>query len=159
MALVRRFEDLAAWRAARDLTREVYRAAAHGSFGRDWGLADQIRRAAVSTMNNTAEGFDSGSRTELARFLRYAARSASEVQSCLYVALDQEYIDDVTFNSLYRHAQQVRTLVRALARTANYRRPLRAQTPLAREESAPYGEGEEDPWGRYQSGGSISHDA
>jgi len=159
MGLVRRFEDLAAWRAARELTGEVYRVAATGRFARDWGLGDQVRRAAVSTMNNTAEGFDSGSRTELARFLRYAARSASEVQSCLYVALDQEYIDEVTFNSLYRRAQHVRTLVRALGRTAAYRRPSRPQAPLAREEPETYGEVEEDLWGRHQGGGFLSHDA
>jgi four helix bundle protein len=159
MPLVRRFEDLAAWRAARALTNDVYRVVRDGRFARDWGLADQIRRAAVSAMNNTAEGFDSGSRVELARFLRYAARSASEVQSCLYVALDQGYIDEVTFAAIYHRAQHVRTLVRALARTTASRRPARSQVSQVREKFGVYGEAEEDTCGGPLNGASISHDA
>jgi four helix bundle protein len=81
VALARRFEDLRAWQSARDLTSAVYALARNGEFARDFALSDQIRRAAISTMNNIAEGFDSASRAEFARFLRYAARSASEVQS------------------------------------------------------------------------------
>jgi four helix bundle protein len=58
MGLVRRFEDLEAWRQARTLSRAVYDATNQGPFRMDRGLVDQIRRAAGSTMNNIAEGFD-----------------------------------------------------------------------------------------------------
>jgi len=116
MALVKRFEDLQAWQEARKLASGAYDHTVLKSFIRDAGLADQMRRAAVSCMNNIAEGFDSGSRTEFRRFLRYAARSASEVQSCLYVALDRGYLDQAAFSASYDNAQAVRKMCRGLSR-------------------------------------------
>lgn len=117
MALRRHFEDLQAWREARVLTRLVYEISASGPLTRDFGLRDQIRRAALSCMNNVAEGFDSGSRVEFKRFLRYAMRSASEVQSCLYVALDQQFIDQASFERSYAQATAVRRLCGGLMRS------------------------------------------
>lgn len=61
---------------------------------------DQFRRAAVSIMNNIAEGFERGSNKDFIRFLFVARGSAGEVRSMLYVALDQGYIDHETFQSL-----------------------------------------------------------
>lgn len=74
------------------LTRLVYSLSRKRECAHDFGLRDQITRASVSIMNNVAEGFDGGSDAEFIRFLVYAQRSATEVQSCLYVALDNEYI-------------------------------------------------------------------
>jgi len=96
-----RFEDIEAWQLGRELTKQIYARTKEGSFARDYGLCDQIRRAAGSTMHNVAEGFDSGSDAEFIRFLRYAQRSCTEVQSELYVALDQQYISPVQFEELY----------------------------------------------------------
>ena len=62
MGTAKRFEDLEVWQAARDLARETYRIANQGSFRRDFGLRDQITRAATSTMSNIAEGFERGRR-------------------------------------------------------------------------------------------------
>ena len=117
MTLASRFEDLRVWQVARQLTREVYGLVRVDPFRRDFALSDQIRRAAVSTMNNIAEGFDSGSRVEFTRFLRYASHSASEVQSCLYVALDQGYVDQRCFDALHGRAAMVRKLSAALIRS------------------------------------------
>jgi four helix bundle protein len=117
MALVRRFEDLEAWQAARRLTAQAFVLTQRSTkLGTDRSLSDQLRRAAVSTMSNIAEGIDSGSRTEFRRFLRYAARSASEVQSCLYVAKDQGYVDHSSFEEAYGEAQRVRQLCSGLIR-------------------------------------------
>jgi four helix bundle protein len=80
---VKRFEDLAVWQKARDLSVLVYRPSSEGPFARDWGLRDQVRRAAVSTMSNIAEGFSRYSRAELRQFLSIARGSATEVQSQL----------------------------------------------------------------------------
>jgi four helix bundle protein len=55
---ITRFEDLIAWQKARSLTKQVYTVTSQGSFSRDYGLKDQIRRAAVSVMSNIAEGFE-----------------------------------------------------------------------------------------------------
>ena len=94
---VERFEDLIAWQKARQLAAEIYRISAQSDFSRDFGLRDQIRRAAVSAMSNIAEGFDRGSRSEFHQFLVIAKASCAEVRSQLYVAQDVGYIDQKTF--------------------------------------------------------------
>jgi len=106
--VIKRFEDIKAWQTARDLAREVYTVTRTGGFSHDYGLRDQITRAAGSIMHNIAEGFDAGSNPEFVRFLGYAKRSCTEVQSQLYVALDQDYLADDLFNRLYRKASEAR---------------------------------------------------
>ena len=102
---IRRFEDIEGWQLARELTRQVYTASHSGEFSRDFGLRDQITRAAGSTMHNIAEGFDGGSNAEFIKFLRYSQRSCSEVQSQLYVALDQGYLSRDEFDAIYAQAE------------------------------------------------------
>ena len=69
MAVITRFEDIEAWKKARELTNEVYRVTNEGAFAKDFGLRDQIRRAAVSVMSNIAEGFERRGDKEFSRFL------------------------------------------------------------------------------------------
>jgi four helix bundle protein len=109
--LIEKFEDIKAWQHSRALVREVYAISATGAFAKDFGLRDQIRRAAGSVMHNIAEGFDSGSRAEFARFLRYAQRSTTEVMSQLYIALDQEYISETQFNKLRKLAKETHATI------------------------------------------------
>jgi four helix bundle protein len=101
---IRRFEDIEGWQSARELTRRVYVVATRGAFAGDFGLRDQITRASGSAMHNIAEGFDGGSNAEFVKYLRYSQRSCSEVQSQLYVALDQAYIDQEDFDTIYAQA-------------------------------------------------------
>lgn len=70
----------------------IYEITNNNPFLKDYRLRDQIIGAGISIMNNIAEGFDSQSNIEFIRFLRYSRRSTSEVQNCLYIALDQNYI-------------------------------------------------------------------
>jgi len=111
MGLITRFEDIHAWQEARLLTRQVYELASKAPFARDFGLRDQIQRAAVSSMTNIAEGFDCESKPEFGRFLGIARRSAVEVQSLLYVALDVRYIDPKTFRAQYEQARKTKALI------------------------------------------------
>ncbi|MBO8129864.1 MAG: four helix bundle protein [Peptococcaceae bacterium] len=113
---IEKFEDIQAWQFARELTRAIYKATSQKEFNRDYGLRDQIQRAAVSIMANIAEGFDSQSNQAFLQFLTYAVRSATEVQSHLYVALDQGYITKATFNDLYQQAQKVKSVICGLIR-------------------------------------------
>ena len=78
---IERFEDIEAWQLARELTRKVYRLTKKTRFAKDYGLKRQIQDAAWSSMHNIAEGFDSETNAEFMRFLRYAKRSCTEVQS------------------------------------------------------------------------------
>jgi four helix bundle protein len=97
---IERFEDLIAWQKARVLTREVYVATRSDDFRRDFGLASQIQRSAVSVMANLAEGFERRRRTEFFRYVEMAKGSCAEVSSHLYVALDVGYIVQPDFERL-----------------------------------------------------------
>jgi four helix bundle protein len=108
---IERFEEIEGWQIARELNREIYAVTKSGPFSRDFGLVDQIRRAAGSSMHNIAEGFDGGSNAEFVRFLRYSQRSCSEVQSQLYVAIDQHYLSDGQFSALYELADHTKAKV------------------------------------------------
>ncbi len=110
---ITRFEDIESWQMARELTRLVYNVVKSQKFSKDFGLKNQICRASVSVMSNIAEGFNSGSRAEFARFLAYAQRSCSEVQSQLYVALDQNYITKKTFDEIYMLANNASSKIGA----------------------------------------------
>ena len=107
-----RFEDIEAWQLARELTRKVYGLTKKAKFSRDFGLKGQIQDASGSSMHNIAEGFDSETNPEFVRFLRYAKRSCTEVQSELYMALDQEYITNSEFQDVYDHAGRTRAVIR-----------------------------------------------
>ena len=113
---IRRFEDLQCWQLARQLTNDVYSITREGRFAKDFELRNQIRRASSSGMHNIAEGFDGGSHAEFIKFLRYARRSCTEVQSQLYLALDQGYLQAEDFDKLYAQAQEIREKVMALIR-------------------------------------------
>jgi len=109
---IEQFEDIEAWQLARELTRKVYRLTKKPGFTKDYGLKRQIQDAAGSSMHNIAEGFDSETNAEFVRFLRYAKRSCTEVQSELYVALDEEYISPNEFKDVYEQARRTRAAVR-----------------------------------------------
>ncbi len=109
---IERFEDIEAWQLARELTLKIYGLTRKPRFARDFGLKGQIQDAAGSSMHNIAEGFDSETNHEFVRFLRYAKRSCTEVQSELYVAVDQQYITKAEFQDVYDHAARTRAAIR-----------------------------------------------
>jgi len=122
---IEKFEDLIAWQKARELTKNIYRVTKQGDFLKDFGLRDQIRRSSVSIMSNLAEGFERGGRSEFHQFLVYAKGSCAELRSQLYVALDVEYIDGMTFQKLHDLAGETSRLVGGF-RAAVY--PQKSQT-------------------------------
>ena len=111
MATIERFEDVQAWQKARELVREIYRTCAEGRLSRDFGLRDQLCRAAVSSMSNVAEGFARHSDRDFAHFLDIARGSVMEVKSLLYVALDVGYIEKDEFEKLYEKADETAAFV------------------------------------------------
>lgn len=121
-----RFEDIDSWREARPLTNSVYTTSGQSRFSKDYGLRDQIQRASVSIMADIAEGFDAGSNKGFVNFLNFAHRSASEVQSLLYVALDQGYVEDTLFHEDYDQAGKVKRLIGGLIK---YLKSSRPRTP------------------------------
>jgi four helix bundle protein len=114
---IERFEDLIAWQKARLLTSQIYKVTMTGDFGKDFGLKNQIQRAAVSVMSNIAEGFERARPAEFHQYLSMAKASCAEIRSQLYVAFDVGYLDEHQFNELMTLAQEVARIIGGL-RTA-----------------------------------------
>jgi four helix bundle protein len=119
---IERFEDFVAWQKARVLTAAIYRVSDEGKFAKDYGLKDQIRRAAVSVLSNIAEGFERGRASEFHQFLCIAKASCAETRSQLYVALDNGNITQSAFEDLMGRAEEVGRLVGALRASVERRR-------------------------------------
>ena len=126
-------EDLIAWQKARDLTQAIYQTTSVGSFAKDFGLRDQVRRAAVSVMSNLAEGFERGSRSEFHQFLSIAKSSCAELRSQLYVALDVTPPESINFSPVDASSGRSR---------ANYRRSAKGRIYTTITDSHFYDEGE-----------------
>lgn len=122
MPKVSRFEDLRCWQEARKLVKEVYVIAGEGKLSRDFDTRSQIKRAALSCMNNIAEGFGKYSSKEFVHYLDTAHNSASEVKSILYVLLDLEYLDKERIIALQEKAEEVRALILAFIKYLSNRK-------------------------------------
>ncbi len=109
------FEDLKVWQKVRELANLIYAATRQGEFARDYGLADQIRRAAVSVLSNIAEGFERGSYTEFIQFLYIAKGSCGEVRAQLYIARDQKYLPETEFQRCHALATEIARMISGLA--------------------------------------------
>lgn len=86
---IEKFEDILAWQKSRNFVGSIY-----DSFkqNKDFAFRDQITRAAVSVMNNIAEGFERRGDKELKYYLYISKGSCGEVRSMLYLAADLKYI-------------------------------------------------------------------
>ena len=115
MTTFQNFEKIEAWQKARELTKEVYDISRQGAFAKDFMLRDQIRRASASIMGNIAEGFDRGGNKEFVQFLAIAKGSVSEVRSHLYVALDQNYINEGVFSRLNSLSLDINNMIGGLS--------------------------------------------
>jgi four helix bundle protein len=105
------FEDLKVWQDARSFVKSIYELTYAYNFNKDHGLRDQIQRAAVSIMNNIAEGFERNNNREFIKFLTYSKGSAGEVRSMLYVSLDLNYMSKDTFNKNFEAAINIITQI------------------------------------------------
>jgi four helix bundle protein len=109
---IERFEDIKAWQEARALVKGIYDATkSDRDFAVDYRLRDQIHSAAVSIMSNIAEGFSRRTTKEFVQFLFVAKGSAAEVESQLYGALDQGYINREKFDDFYSKSDEVARLI------------------------------------------------
>jgi four helix bundle protein len=134
MTTAKRFEELEVWQRAKDLTNLIYKYSSDGVFARDFGLRDQMRRAAVSIMSNIAEGFESQTQMMFIKYLGHAKGSAGELRAQIYIAKDQGYISDESFSEIFSLAEicskQLARFIQYLENQPNARR--------VREEGAIY---------------------
>ena len=141
MVALERFEDIEAWKRARELTRAIYQVTNGGRFARDFSLRDQIRRASVSIVSNIAEGFERDGNREFLQSLSVAKGSTGEVRAQLYVALDAGLLDPEEFRRLYDPATRTSQLIAGFARylrESEYRGRKYQQRPGLGEAPAPW---------------------
>ena len=108
---ITRFEDIEGWKASRQLAKAVSQVTRNRKRPWDPFLVRQIRKCPCSMMANIAEGFDAGTDGEFVRFLRISYRSGSELQSHLYLALDELYVDQLEFDRLYGQAREAKAMI------------------------------------------------
>ena len=130
---IQRFEDLVAWQRAREVTRDVYRITRGGSFGRDFALVDQMRRASVSIMSNIAEGFERETEADRLRFYSIAKASCAELRSQLYVALDAGYLAEADFTAIGAKADEAARILGALRTAINRNRATSSEQRATRD--------------------------
>lgn len=110
---ITKFEESIAWQKSRNGAKEIY---THFVNHQDFGFRNQICRAAVSSMNNIAEGFSRTSPKDLRRFVEIAKGSADEVKSMLYLAQDLEYIDRAKAEELRETYDEIGRIQKGLAK-------------------------------------------
>ena len=134
MPTITRFEDVEAWKTARELTRTVYTLTEQAQFAKDFGLKNQIQRACVSVMSNIAEGFESRTQAQFLEYLGRSKASAGEVRCQLYIALDLKYLVQEQFSQVFDLADKSS---RQLARFMDYLE-THPQSRHLRDESSEY---------------------
>lgn len=103
----KRFEELELWICAKNFAVSVYKITDEGSFKKDFGLKDQLRRASVSVVSNIAEGYERNGNKEFVQFLSMAKGSAGEIRAQLYIVKDLNYITNNEFEVLIENITQI----------------------------------------------------
>ena len=137
---IKNFEDLEIWKESRCLTRDVYDLSKGPKFFKDFGLGDQMRRAAVSIMSNIAEGFERGGNQEFIQHLYIAKGSCGEIRSQLYVALDQKYLEQNKAESLLIILKRLSVMIKHLIdhlKRSGLRGPKYGSSNQSRQSDAP----------------------
>ncbi|MBS3944325.1 MAG: four helix bundle protein [Melioribacter sp.] len=112
------FEDLPIYKKAKELSVRIYRID-NSKYLKDYGFKDQIQRAAVSVMNNIAEGFERGSDRDFIKFLYYSKGSVGEIRSLLNLAFELNYIEkdfyELMKNDCIEISQQLANFIKYLS--------------------------------------------
>ena len=106
--------DLIAWQKSMRLVREVYTQTGYFPKHELYGLASQLRRAAVSIPSNLAEGANRNSRKEFHQFVGTARGSLAEVETQVEIARDLSYIAEPTANDLLMQIEELGRILTGL---------------------------------------------
>jgi four helix bundle protein len=104
---VGKFRELKVWQKAKDLAVHIYKLTAGGSFAKDFGFRDQIRRAAVSMPSNIAEGDELDTDKQSIRHFYIAKGSAAEVLTQSIIAQEIGYISIEQFEYIEKECQSI----------------------------------------------------
>ena len=111
MSKIEKVEDLISWQKSKDLTIEIYKITKSNAFAKDFGLCNQIQRAAVSIPSNIAEGFGRGGNKEFLQFLSIAKGSLYELKTQLIIAFEIGYLNDIEYTKLKNDSDEIGKLI------------------------------------------------
>ena len=114
MAKFQRFEDIDIWQIAVSIAVDVYLLCDSEPLKSDWGMKDQIRRAACSMSDNIAEGFEYNNNPDFIRYLTYAKGSSGEFRNKLVILNRAGKIDTTTYEDLYAKSVEFSSKIKAL---------------------------------------------
>ena len=95
MAKIRTFRDLIAWQLGMRLAKAIYQVTQLMPKSEQFGLTNQMRRAAVSIPSNIAEGYARQSRLDYIKFLRIARGSLAELSTQFKLSIELEMLTRV----------------------------------------------------------------
>lgn len=113
------FRDLKVWQESKALAVRVYKITESGSLSRDFGLRDQMRRAAVSICSNIAEGDERGSDKEAVRFFFIAKGSLAELETQLEIACEVGCLSPSTVEDLGTSCRKIGKMLGSLIKSRN----------------------------------------
>jgi four helix bundle protein len=105
------FENLEVWRRACNLAIQTYEIMKDC---RDYGLKDQMTRAAVSIASNIAEGAERDSKAEYIRFLHIAKGSAGELRTQAYISEKISVISKDNANTMVHELKEISSMLHGL---------------------------------------------
>jgi four helix bundle protein len=114
MASVKRFEEMDVWKKSRLMVKMICMMTNKSEFSRDWQLANHLRKTAISIISNISEGFERDGNKEFINFLSIAKGSCGELRCQLYIALDQNYIDEYLFSEISNLATDISKSLKGL---------------------------------------------
>ena len=109
-----KFKELKVWQRGKDLAVSIYKTTGGGAFAKDFGLRDQIRRAAVSIASNIAEGDELGTDKQAIRYFYTAKGSSAEVLTQAIIALEIGYLAEDTYNHIENECQAISSMLTRL---------------------------------------------
>ncbi len=115
------FEDCEGWQKARKLRKTIRDTLRSSTEFREFEFDRQIYSAALSIMNNVAEGWESSGQGDKARFFSYAQRSCGEVRSLLYAGLDDCFFTEGIHNFLKEMCLETTRIIAGLFRSVRRR--------------------------------------
>ncbi len=118
-----KFQELRAWRRAKDLAVYLYQVTGTGKFSRDFALRDQLRRAAVSIPSNIAEGDELGTNKQSINFFHIAKGSAAEVLTQAIIAREIGYLDEAAYNHINEECTAIAGMLSKLIQARKSRTP------------------------------------
>jgi four helix bundle protein len=114
----RGFRDLKVWQRAKELAVDVYAAVKRSpDLAKDFGLRDQMQRAAVSVCSNIAEGDERDTDKDAVRFFYIAKGSVAELITQLEIAKDARLVDSISADALIKEAEEIGAMLGALIKS------------------------------------------